>query len=269
MRFESNEDTNSVLCGFTITGGTGTNNIYGNTTERDGGGVMIKYSGAKIEHNIIRNNILQSEPTYHYGAGIMAFGGTYDDIVIRNNIIKYNKVIAISGWGAGAGLGTKGYILFEDNIVTHNKIEASELAIGGGVVVDGNFESYGDNVLNRNIVTHNEAHCVTGQNARGGGIATNLCEPILTNNFIYKNYSQGIGGGLMFSRGSGDANKIHIVINNTIYENTASFGGALYHHLLYRTPLVLNSIFWANTAGSLLSISSTELRRNSATWGST
>ena len=45
--FMSGEDTNSVLCGFTITGGTGTVQIFpGFPTMRQGGGIICLASGA-------------------------------------------------------------------------------------------------------------------------------------------------------------------------------------------------------------------------------
>ena len=71
----SGEDTNSVLCGFTITGGTGTKNFWKEREMRTGGGISIWYSGAKVIHNhIIRNNIdfIKEEVSCH-GAGIDVF----------------------------------------------------------------------------------------------------------------------------------------------------------------------------------------------------
>jgi len=49
VTFDSNEDTNSVLCGFTITGGTGKDL----TDHRAGGGIYIRTAGATVIHNKI------------------------------------------------------------------------------------------------------------------------------------------------------------------------------------------------------------------------
>jgi hypothetical protein len=49
VRFVSGEDTNSVICGFTITGGTG----IATTNARVSGGIGIYQSGAQINNNII------------------------------------------------------------------------------------------------------------------------------------------------------------------------------------------------------------------------
>ena len=63
--FIDGEDTTSVLCGLTITGGTGT---YDPLPLRVGGGINCWYSGAKIIHNIIEYNSLLF-------SGIAAGGG--------------------------------------------------------------------------------------------------------------------------------------------------------------------------------------------------
>ena len=54
--FNSGEDTTSVLCGFKITGGTGT--IVMPNVARSGGGVLCDNSGAKICYNRITNNVV-------------------------------------------------------------------------------------------------------------------------------------------------------------------------------------------------------------------
>ena len=72
VTFESGEDTTSVLCGFTITGGTGTFvAVAGNA--RLGGGVHILDSGGKLINNYIVDNILSNEG-WASGGGIFAGG---------------------------------------------------------------------------------------------------------------------------------------------------------------------------------------------------
>ena len=55
--FVSGEDTNAVLCGFTITGGSGTKAYWGNDVHRYGGGVFCA-SGGRIINNIVRYNAI-------------------------------------------------------------------------------------------------------------------------------------------------------------------------------------------------------------------
>ena len=54
--FVSGEDTNSILTGFTITGGTGTQYIVAGETDRIAGGIGLENSGAKITFNRIVSN---------------------------------------------------------------------------------------------------------------------------------------------------------------------------------------------------------------------
>src|SRR4030043_192404 len=72
----SGEDTTSVLMGFTITGGKGTDFIRKlsdgtSRNERGGGGVFIVASGGKIIHNTIQGNNVEKpfHRTIHCGGG--------------------------------------------------------------------------------------------------------------------------------------------------------------------------------------------------------
>ena len=57
--FIDGEDTTSVLCGLTITKGTGTRSLWFGIWYRMGGGVYCESSGARIIHNrIIRNQVI-------------------------------------------------------------------------------------------------------------------------------------------------------------------------------------------------------------------
>ena len=52
VRFLAGEDSNSVLTGFTVTGGKGTSIKWKQVWYRCGGGILILESGAKIEFNL-------------------------------------------------------------------------------------------------------------------------------------------------------------------------------------------------------------------------
>ena len=93
----SGEDTCSVLCGLTITGGKGTiiGNVHLNPSWRDfnyraGGGILMIQSGGKIIHNIIENNHLASgEKTIGVnGCGLFATVDSAFPVIIRNNVIR-------------------------------------------------------------------------------------------------------------------------------------------------------------------------------------
>ena len=97
--FTSGEDTTSVLCGFTITGGKGTYVPAGN--ERSGGGINVSGSGAKIIHNKITGNTLDDTQPVNgqnvYGGGI-GTSSEYGDhwLCIENNQIIGNSDVTIS-----------------------------------------------------------------------------------------------------------------------------------------------------------------------------
>jgi hypothetical protein len=247
--FISGEDTNSVLYGFTITGGSGTRSTYDQFVERDGGGILIYYSGGKVEHNIVRHNMLHSALDNQFGAGICAAGDVGDYIVIRNNKFINNTIISSRGYAAGAGLTTKETLLFENNTIANNTIAATVIAWGGGILVDANFGFNGQIILNRNIIYQNETNCADYLEAWSGGIGVAICGPKMTNNIIYGNVSNGYGGGVSL-RHNVDTGSLSrpVFINNTVFQNEARYGGGIYVRGSYMYPVVFNSIMWLNTA---------------------
>ena len=120
--FASGEDTNSVLCGFTITGGSGTLNINpGFPPIRRGGGIFFGASGAKITHNIITNNKVENE-VWCFGAGLSS-GPPFIPafIILEENVFRDNRSTGFdAASGGGAALASSGRIInnvFEKNIV--------------------------------------------------------------------------------------------------------------------------------------------------------
>ena len=98
--FTSGEDTTAMLKGFTITGGTGTNNST--FVAITAGGILIYNSSARIENNIIENNNLNSS-IYTYGGGILIYDEFDNQIVIKNNVIRDNNRTS-ADVAAGGGL---------------------------------------------------------------------------------------------------------------------------------------------------------------------
>jgi len=102
VSFLSGEDTTSILCGFTITGGTG---LYlPNTISRMGGGIVCENATAKIIHNIIVNNEVNATEEA-YGAGIASFNNAVGFwTIIDDNIIKNNSSYAFFQEARGGGI---------------------------------------------------------------------------------------------------------------------------------------------------------------------
>jgi len=243
----SGEDTNSVLCGFTITGGTGTKSYWEGSEMRTGGGISVWYSGAKIIQNHIINNTIDlvQENIYCHGAGMDIVGLEDQTVLIYDNTFYDNNIN--SWWGGGAGLvmGTAGKIVFERNIVSKNTYNSVNVSGGGGFYIWGEDSYQGSILINSNIIKDNHS---SGSSSRGfgwgGGIYIENCNPSIINNIISRNTS-GEGGGLYLNK---VGNKIYrpLLLNNTIVFNEARFAGGIDNASMF--PIIINTILWHNNA---------------------
>jgi len=215
--FISGEDTTSVLCGFTITGGYSgiechsgmkiiNNKISGNSYYAGGGiqiGINSGQSRIVIEKNIISNNIatpVRDTPGRGGGIYMNRTNGSLDGR-ISNNFISQN--IALTSGGGYGGRGGGIYIrncspLISNNIIVNNTLEGE----GGGVYLN---ES--NSLILNNLITNNEA-------GNGGGIYIEHAQPIF--------------------------------INNSITNNTGSYGSGICLGE-YSNPIIINSILWNDT----------------------
>jgi hypothetical protein len=243
VSFVNGEDTMSVLCGFTITGGKGTF-FSGGFDNSNGGGILCSNAGAKIIYNKINENevIVGGGFSYAYGGGIFACGNSTEYfIIIENNVVSNNYAsnYASGGWGAmGGGIYIKMDGRINKNIICGNKTFDLRLYAGGGITV----VDYSPDVCN-NIIFDNYS------NDQGGGMTIAFSDVVLFNNLIFNNKAEGYGGGIEFL---GFTNAI--LINNTIVNNMANGKGGGIN--LNNEPLVImNCIFWGNiaTADSQLS----------------
>ncbi|MBC8376809.1 MAG: T9SS type A sorting domain-containing protein [FCB group bacterium] len=237
-------DTNSVLNGFTITGGRGLSlpdiNVYA------GGGVLVT-GGAKITNNHIIHNHLQSSIELH-GAGVFIFTRYLEDedggtVVLNDNTIAHNS---ISGsefiFGGGVSIAGFGTIRVSNNIISHNSISGQSTVIGGGI----SLFNVRDVVVSQNMIKANNVSAINPIDyiSGGGGVFIYGRYPILKRNVIIDNHAPN-GGGL-----AAWGNQIGFnfrLINNTIAFNHAlRTGGGLY--LTNGHCDAVNNIIWANTA---------------------
>ena len=188
--FTSNEDSLSVISGFTIQNGSGTQ-----CNERFGGGVYCHDSSPFITHNIIIGN------TAFKGGGIYTDNpGTASVPDISDNEIKWNSATVFGG-GIYIDLGSA---IIADNIISGNCAN-----YGGGVASQFGWEN--SIVLIRNKMFNNQA----GE-GHGGGFWMDYSGTIV--DFNYNLICNNIGGGIVildYDYGS-DIN----LINNTICDNS-------------------------------------------------
>ncbi|MGW8315804.1 MAG: hypothetical protein ACWGNV_09415, partial [Bacteroidales bacterium] len=172
VRMVMDEDTTSVLCGFTVTGGTGTYFIYMpyNYPYLVGGGLMMTWSGGKIEYNIFEGNHL-TQPKSEMatlGFGIAAFVSNNHTAIFRNNIVRNNSFSGAStANGAGMGLGG-GRMIVENNEICLNTSTSDIEAVGGGIA----YWRLGEDIIPELTIRNNQIYgneCMVSNGAPEGG----------------------------------------------------------------------------------------------------
>jgi len=257
--FENGEDSTTVINGFTIQNGY--DYRYG------GGGIRCYYTDPKILNNIIANNVtIDFLSPGGYGGGIYcnhskaiieyntvkfnmaewAGGGIYASD-ISNIYLSYNNISENMGSGiyCYASAARIFYNYFNGNSGGGVRVRNSYNAIIHGNIITGNSSIYdgggvyckygGGALISNNIISNNYAE------GNGGGIEVYESTPKIFNCIISDNIAEGYGGGLNFWYSS------QLMINNSVYRNTAGYGGGLCY-ANGSTPTIRNTIFWADTA---------------------
>ncbi|MFH1467407.1 MAG: right-handed parallel beta-helix repeat-containing protein [Pseudomonadota bacterium] len=199
------QGSESLLQGFTLTGGSGT---WGDGADfsahlQHGGGLVVSESDPTVVGNIIAGNT-----TTGRGAGAVLF--RYDGL-FTGNVVRDNTAALQSGY-AGAGL----YLRYGDPIVWGNEITGNVAlaadGIGGGILARG-----GDPWIVANRVQGNLA------GGSGGGLRTVSATQLVAANLVVENDPEGI----VTSDGDDGA-----IVNNTTVGNATdglkSFAGADY-----------------------------------------
>jgi len=263
VTFNSGEDTNSVLCGFTITGGTGTFFPAGSPPSppmatREGGGILCFMSGASIiKNNIINNeciNDLTDGHTIGGGIGTTPPGDNsfiiLDSNKIQGNIVwsKGNSTSWEGAWAQGGGVAVLNNGLITGNEILLNVCKSDHgNGVGGGVRLMGGTVS-----ISKNIIDENKSFSIE-KYAFAGGISCSGANTIIDSNRIINN---SIDAPIEFAYGAGIyfdlANDTYwaIVKNNFISNNfsnnTNSYGGAI--GMWTSSPKIFNNIITYNSA---------------------
>jgi len=287
VNFVSGEDTNSVLCGFTITGGTGTLEMFpGNPPIREGGGIYCLASGAKIIHNIIKYN--KSE----MGAAGMSWGGGFAStppwipmyVILENNVFENNSVIgSIMCGGGGVSFSCSGRIV--KNTFIHNTVYAENGSAGGGglIVQSWSYPTPPNQVfMSDNIIIHNKAlqseTATFWLGGNGGGITILGSKGTFTNNIIQHNEvnaaNSSFAPGILFDFPPDEVYfRNNIVSYNTFSGAGSCYGGGfavwdgsptLENNLIEKNKATLGGGGWIGDAFSFTKIVNNTITKNHA-----
>jgi hypothetical protein len=215
----SGEGSNSILSGFTITGGVAVSGLA------EGGGILISNSAPTIFGNVVTGN-----STCDGGAGIAV---EFSAATIQQNIISNNQHddqgSCVGGTGGGGlllgGAPASGSAMIIGNTIKNNSWDSGD---GGGITL---FAA-GTPILQNNLIMGNIASGVVDEAgqpvAAGGGIAMfNFSDALMVQNVIVGNTAD-LGGGVAFLVPSGANGPL--LVNNTIAANTSTqnAGSAIY-----------------------------------------
>jgi hypothetical protein len=285
--FISGEDTTSVLCGFSITGGTGTYSPANPPVQpmpfRTGGGIYCSMSGAYIKNNIISGNecVINITDGHAGGGGICADPPGYNSFVLlEKNKIMNNLAWSQStttGWGFGWAQGG-GIAIFSNGLIIQNQIISNQCKTEHGYGCGGGIRIMGGtvNIIN-NDIRQNSSVSILSQGF-AGGISCSGANSVIDGNTISNNFIAGASDchgaaiyfdldnnayravvknnyiyGNYFTDGTCYGGAIGIfrsnpdVFNNILMKNSASYGGAL-HIFNNSKPRIVNNTITANNA---------------------
>jgi parallel beta-helix repeat protein len=219
VTFNKSEGNGSVLKGFTITHGK---SMFG------AGGITISNASPIIDGNVVTAN-----QTCDSGAGVQV---AFSSAIVRNNSITNNFRAGCTGGIGGGGIAIRGAASAQilNNLIENNQIPGT--ANGGGIsLFAAGTPTISGNTIRGNIASEN-----------GGGISmVNQSDANIINNLIVGNSASGQGGGVYFLVPSGARGPF--LVNNTVVNNTASSGGAVFADGFDAGAQLVNNLFFSAT----------------------
>jgi len=197
VSFVTGETTESVLMGFTITGGTGT---VVDSGRKGGGGIFIDRASPTIAYNIVcQNNVENDQDGYTMGGGICITMSNHEEFtILENNTVKTNTITATekSVYGGGIFVGANARILsnrIEDNKVYYTGTTKSfikPVATGGGLCCKSEpIDAFIDVVIIGNVVQNNYVESTHA--AFVGGVDLMVTNTVFTDNVVKENVIRG------------------------------------------------------------------------------
>jgi parallel beta-helix repeat protein len=203
------------------------NRIFENHSE-EGGGVWARGGSATLNKNEVYSNSIQS-----YGGGVLLYK---NQASLNMNVIHHNTAPYTSGSGGGGVYAQYGTATLSANTIYSNTSNGD----GGGIWINNIFDvTLTNNTIMSNTST--EAHgggislwdsdgalldgnqvIANHANDTGGGLRIEQSHATLTNNsFIFNTAEVGSGGGVAM------AGRAVTMTANTVLSNTAVVGGGL------------------------------------------
>ena len=280
VSFTSNEGSDSILEGFTITGGasplgggiycslssptirnciiSGNNSFPLEGENSGGGGIYLDQSGAVVEDCLIQENTANGG-----GHG----GGVYmedSSAKIKNCRIVGNLALSdpfLPGSGQGGGVYTESYSASSQPTI-ENCLIAENLALGDDIEDPGRgggiYCKHSSPTISKCTISGNLVAGAPDHQGRGGGIGCrNGASPFIVNSIIAGNvalgwqesesYTPGHGGGLYCRENSSPTiTNCTIADNANSFETSAEQDGAGIFLRDNSVPIVTNVILWGN-----------------------
>jgi len=233
--FVSGEDTNSVLCGFTITGGTGTYELdfLPQNNWRSGGGIYCASGGTIKNNKIVQNTLVLGDTTWGGGIIVVLYNDEY--LIIEDNIISSNHSEQFSCWGGGIfsyAIG-QSHVRLVNNRISDNVVNAlGGVTAGAGFACESNGSSDKFTIIGNTISNNLAITTPTSNGNYGVGLHIWNSPILLANNKIVNNISNtsnstsGIGMRLILSDDA--IIERNIFSGNRAFGNGTSYGGGIY-----------------------------------------
>ncbi len=244
----TNSITNNTFKNNSVQGGIYDGAGAFNITLIGGGGAICTYNGT----NSISNNTFSENFSENYGAAILTH---YGSNTISNNTLHHNR----------AYYGGAIYFRYGTNALNNNTLHTNTATVGGGAIYAKGDPSNGSATISGNNIYNNIAY-------NGGAVETNTSYVNFVGNIVYNNYANHWGGAFLiagrpctwqnntisnnkaqwggaiyfdsYSGNTVSANG-HSLTNNTIVSNTANYGGGgIYNY--FSSQSYTNNIFWGN-----------------------
>lgn len=244
VSFKSGEAADSVLEGFTITGGSGT--PLTPATRLGGGGIFINQSAPTIRRCVIRTN------TAVRGGGVLVQGAGAGGLFESCEITENTSREPILGSGGGIAVTFSGApavtLTFRDCRITKNVANVAGAARGGGAYLGGT--SPGSKVVFENCVfEENRVGAPTTSGGDGGGLYVESIGVELKGCVFSKNQALK-GGGIALL----NLQLISSIADTVVRENVSLLsggGGGIWFPASNSTRITLTNVEVSNnSAGS-------------------